>query len=38
MQIAQGSGTFLDKGAMKPTYLQLYFRESHIVFFKTQCN
>jgi len=31
----QGSGTFLAKGAMKPTYFELYFCESHIIFFNT---
>jgi len=33
--LPQGSGTFLAKEAMKPTYFELYFRESHILFFNT---
>ena len=33
--LTQGSGIFLAKGTMKPTYFQLYFRESHTVVFNT---
>jgi len=33
--LSQGSGTFSAKGVMKPTYFQLYFRGSHIIFFNT---
>jgi len=29
--VEQGSGTLLAEGAMKPTYFQLYFRESHTI-------
>jgi len=36
--LAQGWGTFLAKGDMKPTYFLLYFCESHIIFFNTYCN
>jgi len=33
--VGQGSGIFLAKEAMKPTYFSLYFRESLIIFFNT---
>jgi len=33
--VGQGSGTFLAKEVMKPTYFLLYFCESHIIFFNT---
>ena len=33
--LKQGSGTFLAKGAIKPIYFLLYFRESLIIFFNT---
>jgi len=33
-----GSGTILAKGAIKPAYFKLYFRESQIIFFNPECN
>ena len=33
--LVPGSGTFLAKRAIKPTYFELYYRESHITFFNT---
>ena len=34
----QGSGTFLTQRAMKAKYLEIYFSESHIIYFKTEFN
>ena len=33
--LEQGSGTFLTQRAMKAKYLEIYFSESHIIYFKT---
>ena len=31
--LAQGSGTFLTQRAMKAKYLEIYFSESHIIYY-----
>ena len=36
--LTQGSGTFLTQRAMKAKYLQIYFSDSHIIYFKTEFN